>query len=290
MKKLSLSVLLTLLVLLLTPSSWAGAQLVDTDGTFYSVDVVPAPDGPAGSTVLAFTRVAPNGARTLGLVDSTATATSDRDPALVRLIGSEGPSLLWSKKNGPFEQIAFSHFDGYRWGDPQFLTSTPGDHRFPQAGIDAWGTGYVIWVEMGGEGSVMLATFDPLTGNLLFSPQDLFRELVRHSPPQWLAAHTGTHPPQIRPGMTNPDIFPDGGSDAPIVPPAPKDSSPVSGTVTLSPACNKVVAAVERNRLLWIGVLQNGVVLDYYRAAIPAGAPGNYTSLLLQGLLERHCR
>jgi hypothetical protein len=165
------------------------------------------------------------------------------------------------------------------------------DHRFPQGGIDAWGTGYVIWVEMDGSGSVMLATFDPLTGNLLSSPRDLFRELVRHSPPQWLASHSSaSHPVQTRSGLANPDIFPDGGTDSPVVPPAHSDGTPVGGTVVLSPACNKIVAAVERNRGLWIGVLQNGVVLEYYRATIPMDAPADYTSQLLSGLLERHCR
>jgi hypothetical protein len=60
--------------------------------------------------------------------------------------------------------------------------------------------------------------------------------------------------------------------------------------VTLSPICTKVVAAISQNRALWIGVLQNGVVLNYYRSVVPVGAPDNYISLLLESLLNQNCQ
>ena len=90
----------------------------------------------------------------------------------------------------------------------------------------------------------------------------------------------------------DPGILPEGGNDAPVVPPAntQKLNEPVNGTVTLSPTCTKAVAAISRNRALWIGVLQNGVILNYYRSVVPAGAPDNYVPLLLQSLLNQHCQ
>ena len=64
----------------------------------------------------------------------------------------------------------------------------------------------------------------------------------------------------------------------------------MGGSVTVSPACTKVVAAISRNKALWIGVLQNGVVLNYYRSVVPAGAPDDYISMLLESLLNQHCQ
>ena len=276
----------------LAPASQAAVQVVDSEGALYSVEVVPAMAGSSpDATALAFTRIAANGTRTSGIIDAAPGVTSDKDPALVRGPGRSGPILIWSRKNGRFQQLAFSRYQEGHWTASQSLTNTPVDNRHPQVGIDASGTGYVIWVEAGGSGTVMLATFDPLTGNLLSSPRDLFRELVRHPPPQWLSPEANLPGVRAKHNVTDSDIFMDGTNDTPVIPPANnnKVDSPVSGTVTLTPACTKVVAAVERNRALWIGILQNGVVLDYYRSVIPEGAPENYTPQLLQGLWEQHC-
>jgi hypothetical protein len=291
MRKLARWILLSAATLLLAPASQAAVQLVDADGTLYSVELVATTGNSSPeATALAFTRIAASGERTSGLIDPAQGPTLDQDPTLTRGPGLSGPMVIWSRKNGRFQQIAYSRFAGDHWTASQFLTYSPVDHRHPQVGVDAFGTAYVVWIETGGGGTVMLATFDPLTGNLLSSPRDLFRELVRHSPPHWLSPQAnvrGTHADEPR--STDPDVSPEGGIDTPIVPPAPKSDAPVSGTVTLTPACTKVVAAVERNRALWIGILQNGTVLEYYRSVVPEGAPGNYTSLLLQGLWEQHC-
>ena len=108
-------------------------------------------------------------------------------------------------------------------------------------------------------------------------------ELVRSGPPQWLSQSLLLPRAHGRPQADDPDILPEGGNDTPTIPPAsnPKIGEPVGGTVTLSPTCTKA---------LWIGVLQNGVILNYYRSVVPVGAPDNYVSLLLQSLLNQHCQ
>jgi len=293
MRKYARWILISAAALLLVPRTWATVRVVDPDGTLYTVDVVPASGGHTSkATALRFSRISLNGALLGGIITPTQDSAADRDPTLVQAAGTPGPILIWSRANGPFEQIAYSRYDGLGWTQPSFLTNSPRDHVRPQAGVDASGTGYVLWVETGGGTSVMLATFDPLTGNLISSPRDFFMELVRHSPPQWLSQELLLPRTHGRPQADDPYILPDGGNDAPIVPPASTHHSdePVEGSVTLSPTCTKVVAAISRNRGLWIGVLQNGVVLNYYRSVIPAGAPDNYVSLLLQSLLNQHCQ
>jgi hypothetical protein len=294
MRKYAQWILIFAATLLLVPRSWATVRVVDPDGTLYSVDVVPAPGSHSpGATVLRFSRISLNGTQQRGAVSPAQDNVIDRDPTLVQTSGASGPILIWSRTNGPFDQIAYSRYDGLGWTQPTFLTNSSRDHLRPQAGVDAAGTGYVVWVETGGgSGSVMLATFDPLTGNLISSPRDLFLELVRNSPPQWLSQDFLIPRSHGQPQSADPGILPDGTNDVPVIPPASNHHSdePVSGTVTLSPTCTKVVAAISRNRSLWIGVLQNGVVLDYYRSVVPLIAPDNYIPLLLQSLSNQHCR
>ena len=275
--------------LLLVSQSWAASEVVSPDGTLYSVKVVQAPGSlSANATALRYSRSL-NGIEVGGIISPTADSAADRDPTLLPASGTHGPILIWSRSHGPFDQLAYSRFDGAGWTHPTFLTNTPRNHVRPQAGVDASGTGYLVWVETGGNASVMLATFDPLTGNLISSPRDFFLELVRHSPPQWLSQDVLL--PRSHGRKTDePGILPDGADEIPVVPPGKKLGEPVDGTVTLSPICTKAVAAISRNRALWIGVLQNGVVLNYYRSVVPEGAPDNYISLLLESLLNQNCQ
>lgn len=293
MRKYARWILISAVALLLVSRSWATVRVVDPDGTLTSVDVVPAPGGHSvNATALRFSRISLSGALVGGVISPTQDSAADRDPTLLQANGAPGPILIWSRSNGPFEQLAYSRFDGAGWSNPTFLTNSPRDHLRPQAGVDASGTGYVVWVETGGNASVMLATFDPLTGNLISSPRDFFMELVRFSPPQWLSQSLLLPRNHGRPQANDPDDLPEGTQDVPVIPPATTHHSdePVAGSVTLSPTCTKVVAAISRNRSLWIGVLQNGVVLNYYRSVVPPGAPDNYVSLLLQSLLNQHCQ
>jgi hypothetical protein len=276
--------------LLLVSQSWAASEVVSPDGTLYSVKVVQAPGSLSpNATALRVSRPL-NGTEVGGFISPTEDSAADRDPTLLPASGTSGPILIWSRSHGPFDQLAYSRFDGVGWTYPTFLTNTPRDHRRPQAGVDASGTGYLVWVETGANASVMLATFDPLTGNLISSPRDFFLELVRHSPPQWLSQDVLLPRSHGRPQAEEPGIVPDGVDEVPVVPPGHKLGEPVDGTVTLSPVCTKVVAAISRSRALWIGVLQNGVVLNYYRSVVPVGAPDNYISLLLESLLNQNCQ
>ncbi|MCI0567022.1 MAG: hypothetical protein L0Z52_02370 [Acidobacteria bacterium] len=293
MRKYARWMLISAAALLLVSRTWAVVQAVDPDGTLYSVEVVQAPGAHSpGATALKYSRLFPNGIQVGGMITPTLDSAADRDPTLVQTAGASGPILIWTRTHGSFDQIAYSRFDGLGWTQPGYLTDTPRNHQRPQAGVDASGTGYLMWVETGDNTSVMLATFDPLTGNLISSPRDFFLELVRHSPPVWLSQDllfSGAHG---RPQADGPYILPDGGIEVPVIPPAqnPKIGEPVGGTITLSPSCTKVVAAISRNRALWIGVLQNGVVLNYYRSVVPEGAPDNYVSLLLKSLLNQNCQ
>jgi hypothetical protein len=291
MRKYARWILISAAALLLVSRSWATVRVVDSDGTLYSVDVVPASGSRSpDATALRYSRISPSGIQVGGVISPTQDSASDRDPTLVQAPGASGPILIWSRTNGLFDQIAYSRYDGVSWTQPAYFTDTPRQNTHPQAGVDASGTGYVVWVEAGSGGSVMLATFDPRTGNLISSPRDFFMELVRHSPPQWLSQDLLLARAPGRPQADEPGISPDGTNDVPIVPPAHHSDEPVGGTITLSPTCTKVVAAIVRNRALWIGVLQNGVVENYYRSVVPEGAPDNYVSLLLQSLLNQHCQ
>jgi hypothetical protein len=290
MSKYARWILISAAALLVVSQSWAIVRIVEPDGTLYSVDVVPSSGGRTpNDTALTYSRTSPNGSQLHGMISPTEDIAADRDPILVQASGASGPILIWSRSNGGFNQIAYSRFEGLGWTKPTYLSDSPRDHVRPQAGVDASGTGYVLWVETGSGGSVLLATFDPLTGNLTSSPRDFFAELVRHSPPEWLSQDFLFPRFHGQPQTGDPSILLEGGGDAPAIPPKHSDE-PVDGTVTLGATCTKAVAAITRNRALWIGVLQNGVVLNYYRSVVPEGAPDNYVSLLLQSLLSQHCQ
>lgn len=274
--------------LLFVSNTGATVMVVDVDGTSYSVDVVEAPGSTSeDSTALELTLTNASGTQ-ISLIAPTQDHEADRDPFLMLVPGSPGPVLIWSRRNGQYDQIAYSKFENQQWSSVEYLTSSPRHHVMPQAGVDAFGTGYVVWTELGRNGSAMLATFDPLSGNLESSPRDLFRELVRNSPAQHLPA---THFPAPSPkagGRGRPNaggISPDGVGDVPAVPPAVT----TNGALMVAPVCDHAVAAVAKNRSLWIGVLQHGTVQKYYRAVIPEGAPGDYLPELLQTLLEQNC-
>jgi hypothetical protein len=276
------------------PSVWAAVQVVDYDGTLYSATVEPSAQrtgGQSDATQIVVLRLPTTGAQTRWVIDPTQDVASDKDPVLLLAPGASGPTLLWSRRNGRFSQIAISRLEGEQWSPLQYLTNGPRQHVRPEAGVDTSGTGYVVWVEQESGGSVSFATFDPILGNLLSSPRDLLLELVRHSPPEWLIPEESRHsrgPKQL----VDPVPSPDGGNEAPIIPPsnAQHVGEPIGGAVTLNPACPKALAAVVKNRGLWIGIFQNGVVLNYYRSQIPPGAPDDYLALFLQSLLNQHCQ
>ena len=281
-----------LAALLFVSSVGAAEQVVATDGTVYSVDVVELSATAPEATALSFSVLRANGAQRKGFVASTLDRLTDQDPQLVLDPAAAGPVLVWSRSDGLNRQIAYSRFAGDAWTDFKFLTWGPGDHVHPVAGVDSHGTGYVVWVEPSGSGSVVLATFDPASGRLLTAPRDLLLELVRHSPPEILSVGPVT---PVGPSLS--DIVPDGGSDVPNIPPgssankksSPPPQGPGGGVLTVTPICSKAAAAVVKERALWIGVFEGGVVIKYYRSTIPQGAPDNYVNKLLQGLLERHC-
>jgi hypothetical protein len=278
--------------LLFVSSTGATVMVVDVDGTSYSVDVVEAPGGTSDdSTALELTLSNASGTQT-SLIAPTQDHEADRDPFLMLVPGSPGPVLMWSRRNGMFDQIAFSKFENQQWSPVEYLTSSPRHHVHPQGGVDAFGTGYVVWTELGRNGSAMLATFDPLTGNLESSPRDLFRELVRRSPAEFLKA-THTPSPEAsspRGSRNNPgtgDITPDGGGDVPNVPPGANNTT--NAIVSVSPGCANAVAGVAKNRALWLGILHHGSVVQNYRSVVPEGASEDYVALLLQTILEQHC-
>jgi hypothetical protein len=284
-----------MVVLMLCPHAWAkNVKVVAPNGTLYSVDVVASTEGSnSKGTALAYSRITLDGSHWEGVIHPTQDAANDRDPVLLLGPEASGPFLIWSRKNGRFDQLAFSRFEDGAWSQPTYLTDSPAQHLRPSAGVDAFGTGYLIWIEPTGGGRVMFATFDPGTGNLLSSPRDFFLELVRHSPAQWLAQDLLNPRVHGNPRIDDPGILPDGGAEVPVVPPAnsnPHVDEPVNGSVTLTPTCSKAVGAIVRNRALWIGVMQNGVVLEYYRSVVPVGAPEDYVSLLLQSILNQSCQ
>jgi len=290
-------ILLLLAALFFVPPAWARSQVVGLDGTVYSVEVVQNQgEAQPGWTALSFSVLRPDGPAESGIVISTEDSRADRDPSLVLAPGADVPFLVWTRHDGLSDQIAYSHYQGNAWGGPRYLTTGAGDHVNPQAGVDGNGVAYVVWVEPAGAGSVMFATFDPSTGNLFSGPRDLFHELVRHSPAEWLTPGRGSKTHGGDPTDLGPWPVPEGGNDTPAIPPCSstntnnckKDS--ISGGVILGPSCTKAAAAVVRTRGIWIGVLENGEVLAYYRSVIPAGAPEEYVALLLQTLLNQHCQ
>ena len=271
-------------------SAGATVMVVDVDGTSYSVDVVEAPGGTSGdSTALELTLTNASGTQ-ISLIAPTQDHQADRDPFLTVVPGSPGPVLVWSRRNGLFDQIAYSKFENQQWSPVEYLTNSPRHHVRPQAGVDTFGTGYIVWTELGRNGSAMLATFNPLTGNLQSSPRDLFRELVRHSPPQQLpGAHVPT-PQASNPGRNRPGsggITPDGGAEVPNIPPGVTGNT--TSMLSVSPGCAHAVAAVSKNRALWIGVLHHGSVQQYFRSVVPEGASGDYLAGLLDTMLGENC-
>ncbi len=290
-------ILAVLTALFLAPSAWAANRVVDAAGNVYSVGVV-ALDGQRSpdATALSYSVLRASGAAETGLVSPTQDLTADLEPSLVLAPGADGPFIIWTRHDGAGEQIAFSRYSGNAWGEMKFLTSGGGDRVHPSAGVDARGIAYVVWVEPAGGGSVIFATFDPATGNLLTSPRDLFKELVRHSPALWLTSNRPPQPVMGKPTDAEPGILPEGGNDTPAIPPCTatqttncKKDSATTGLV-VGPSCSLAAAAIVRSRELWIGLLEGGGVLEYYRGMIPPGAPDGYVDLLLQALLDEHCQ
>jgi hypothetical protein len=300
MKRLTRSLLITAALFLTVPSVWAAVQVVDADGTFYSATVELSPlrsGGQADATQIVVLQISPTGAQVRWVIEPTQDVLPDKDPDLLLVPGASGPVLLWSRRSGHFDQIALSRLEGGQWSPVRYLTNAPRNNLKPRAGVDSNGTGYVVWVVQEGGGSVSYATFDPTAGNLISSPRDLLQELVRHSPPQWLMPEADRHGRDSQ-DIVDPIALPDGGSEVPIAPPSadpppvpqPHSSEPIGGTVTLNPGCTKALAAVVKNRAVWIGVLQNGSVLSYYRSRIPQGAPEGYLELFLETLLSQNCQ
>lgn len=278
--------------LFLVSSAWAAVEVVDVDGTSYSVGVVNASGSSCSSeTALSYLVTRPGMSPQSGVVSPTQDTSTDTDPRLVLVPGSTGPILIWSRHDGNYHQVAYSRFEGDGWTDFRYLTSGPRNHTRPEAAIDSQGRGTLVWTEDVGPGRVMVATFDPATGNLILSERDLLRELVRHSPAEWLSAQRDA-PRKVGGRPAIPGIEPEGGSEVPSIPPgsSTKKVEPPSGDVTAEPVCSKAVAAVIRQRALWIGVLEAGVVVRYYRSVVPEGAADSYVDLLLWSLLQQNCQ
>jgi hypothetical protein len=293
MMKMARWILPVAAALFLVPCIWADAQVVGIDGTVYSIQV----SGSAGPTALSYSVLHPDGTLQTGTIAPSGSGGGDRDPILVLAPGASTPFLIWTRNDGGFDQIAYSRFVNQAWAPPQYMTSGPRDHVRPQTGIDAHGSGYLVWVEAAGQGAVMFATFDPLTGSLALSPRDLVRELARFSPPEWLSPGLGPSIDPVGAGKHSaPIIQPDGGNDTPAIPPCSSTQTTnckkdaLGGATRIGPACTKAVAAAVVNRSLAIGILDSGAVEKYYRSVIPVGAPDNYVTLLLQSLLDQHCQ
>src|SRR5262245_4963067 len=273
--------------LLFVSSPEATVMVVDVDGTSYSVDVVNAPGGTSeDSTALELTRTTPSGTQT-SLIAPTQDPEADRDPFLMVVPGSPGPALIWSRRNGNFDQIAFSKFENQQWSPVQYLTNSSRHHSRPQAGVDAFGTGYVIWVEWGRGGTAILATFEPTTGDLLSSPRDLFRELVHGSSAEFIGVAHSPAPQSRRNRPDSGDITPDTPNDVPAIPPTVQGST--NASLSLSPGCAHALAAVGKGQGLWLVVLQQGSVVQYYRSMVPGGATEDYLLMFLETLLAQNC-
>jgi hypothetical protein len=276
----------------LVPCIWADAQVVGIDGTVYSIQV----SGSSGPAALAYSVLHPDGTLQTGTIAPSGTGGGDRDPVLVLAPGASGPFLVWTRHDGAFDQIAYSRFVNQAWAQPEYLTSGPRDHVRPQTGTDAHGTAYLVWVESAETGTIMFATFDPLTGSLALSPRDLVRELARFSPPEWLSPALAPSPGPVRHSAPAPQILPDGGNDTPAIPPCSSTQTAnckkdaLGGATRIGPACTKAVVAAVVNRSLAIGILDNGAIEKHYRSVIPVGAPDDYVTQLLQSLLDYHCQ
>jgi hypothetical protein len=283
-----------LAALFLVPCAGAAERVVASDGTVFTVDVMPVGGGASpDATALSFSILHPGGTTESGMVPPTEDALGDREPALVLSPGSGGPFLVWTRNDGLHDQIAFARLAGNAWGGMKYLTSGGRDHTRPQAGVDSHGIATVAWVESGGGGRVMVGIVDPGTGNLLASPRDLLRETGRGSPAHWLGSQSGT---KVLQAPASADIWPtpDGGNDTPAIPPCSNGvtlncRSYSSGVVASNSVCPRVATAVVRNNVVTIGLMEGGVIVATYQSVIPLGAPADYVTMLTRTILNENC-
>ena len=119
-------ILVSAAALLFVPLSWATVQVVDADGTIYTVEVASAAAGASpAATQLTFTRNSPDGAQTHGVIRPAPSGGGDRDPVLLLVPGSSGPALIWSRQEGSFDRIAYSRYSGGTWSEVRYFTNTP---------------------------------------------------------------------------------------------------------------------------------------------------------------------
>jgi hypothetical protein len=286
-----------LAALFLVPGSWAASRVVDADGTVYSVTVTASPGGtaPPGATALSYSILRPDGKGENGTIFPTEDSLPDNDPSLVLLPGAAGPFLIWTRGDGFADQIAFSRWEGNGWSQLSYLTSGPRNHGNAQAAVDSHGMATIVWMEQSETGLVAFGILDPAAGTLVSAPRDLQRALTPATAPATPGIRRA--PRIIGSGAMDGTIgiSPEGGNDTPAIPPCntnvcKTDASVPIGSVTGSPGCSKAAAAVSRNRALWFGVVEGGVVLNRFQSTIPANAPDGYVSMLLQSLLDEHCR
>jgi len=283
-----------LAALFLVPCAWAASQVVGVDGTVYSVSVV---EIEPGATVLTYSVLYPGGEMETGLVPPTGDVPPDREPSLLLVPGGQGPFMIWTRNDGANDQVAYTRYVEGAWTDAEYLTSGARDHIHPQAAVDSHGAATIVWVEPAGTGTVMIAVIDPMTGDPLSSPRNLLHELIHSASPVWLGPAKIPRPVGGVPTDIDPIYWPEGGNDTPAIPPCSgnnssckKDSTEPSGGVIADPYCPLVVAAVVKNGTISIGVLEDGVVLRYYRSPMPTGAPEGYLGMLLDSVLDQECQ
>lgn len=286
-----------LAALLFAPLAGAAERVVSVDGTAYTVEVVAAPgETSPEETALSYSVLHPDGFLESGLVPPTQDLGADLEPILALPPGGGGPFLVWTRNDGIHEQIAFSRYEGGAWGEIRLLTTGARDHVRPRAAVDGHGVGILLWSEPAEPMPVMFETFDPTTGNVLSAPRNLLQEMVRNSPPQWLSPGHAAQAVGGRPTSVAPTPQTEGGNDTPAIPPCnadnttgcKKDSS--TATVATLPGCSASAAAVARSGNLSLALLEGGVVVEYFRGGVPAGAPPDYVQLLLQSLLNQRCQ
>ena len=297
MSKMPRRILLILAALcFVIPCAWASTDVVDINGTHFSVYLEPlSPGAPTGANALAYRITRTNGSVEEGRVDPSQDSQADRSPQLFLAPTVGGPVLIWSRQDGIYFHTAHARYDGNGWTEVTYLSSGPRDHLRPQAGIDAEGRGYVLWMESESSGRAMYALFDPLTGQLMTSPRNFLGALRRFSPLDWLGS--GREISHIHRDDRWPLGFPEGGNDAPAIPPGSNKSDDkndkegyLSGSLILTPTCSKAVVAVSRNRNLAVGVLEGGGVVWGYRKKIPVDAAPNFVDLLMETILNTHCQ
>src|SRR5437899_56622 len=92
--------LLPLAAIFFVPCAWAAVQVVDVDGTIYSVGVVESGRGQSSSAALSYSVIRLGRTIEVGWVAPVAAHGSDRDPSLMLVPGVEGPALVWGRKDG----------------------------------------------------------------------------------------------------------------------------------------------------------------------------------------------